>query len=217
MAVKHISFWEVSTFKHLTFFHPRYMKDADGHQRFREFLASTLLTGGKSLDIETPYTRAWAAARPAPTTHRTARVTSSRLSLATASTSAPTAALGATPTAQPVVARILLGMPSAPLSRGVTARTTTAAVCSPSSPCASTSRRRLLRRALPPGIRRAPRAPRPSASAQALCQRLRQPVHRLAPTSARRAPVDRGPCMACAKFESPHPAGGVRGVTFAGA
>ena len=144
-------------------------------------------------------------------------VTSSSRSLAMASTSAPTAALGATHTARPAVVRILRSTPSAPSSRGAIARTTTAAVSSPSSPCASTSRRRLLRRALPPVLRRAPRAPRPSASTQALCQRLRRPVPRRVPTLARRAPVGRGPCMARAKFESPHAAEGVRRVTFAGA
>lgn len=51
--------WEVTVFKHCTYFHPRYKPASDGtrnlsHQRFRVLLAYTLLTGGLSADNASP-------------------------------------------------------------------------------------------------------------------------------------------------------------------
>ena len=200
MAVKHISFWEVSTFKHLTFFHPRYMKDADGHQRVREFLASTLLTGGKSLDIETPYKSLGSGSTcpnysPHGPRHKFKTFTGhSKHKCAYCGAGCYTycaTCSGEDPPRHAFCSFVTGRDCQDNHRRGVQPKFTMRI---------HKSRRRLLRRALPPGIRRAPRAPRPSASAQALCQRLRQLVHRLAPTSARRARVGRGPCIRSCKI-----------------
>jgi hypothetical protein len=54
-----LGFWEVTVFKHLTFFHPRYKRVGKSppmisHQRFRVLLSYTLLTGGQCLDVANP-------------------------------------------------------------------------------------------------------------------------------------------------------------------